>query len=203
MNERSATAFALALALSLASASPAAANMPTKSKLTPEQRSALFERAGMVGQQHRRIAALAGDWDVTVSLWLEPGQSLPVVEQGTATFAMVLGERHLRQDLRFSAGGKPFEGVGYIGYDNVTGEYFSSWMDTSFTGAMLAHGAYDAASNAYTFQGAQSDPTGEAKATPVREVLHILDVDHFSYEYYEVHSGKERIAVRLEYQRVR
>lgn len=190
-----------AFALVLASFIPlAAANPPAGADLTPSQKKVLFERAGAVGAPQRKLAMLAGDWTVDISLWADPGQP-PAMAKGTATYASVLGGRQLRQELRFQTDGKPFEGIGYIGFDNVTGRYFSSWMDTSFTGTMLAHGDFDASTDTYTFLGSQPDPTSEAMATPVREVMHIADGDHFTYEYFETRHGVEAIAVRLRYTR--
>jgi hypothetical protein len=34
-------------------------------------------------------------------------------------------------------------------------------------------------------------------------MMRIQDADHFSYEYYERHGGKETLAVRLDYTRSR
>ena len=36
---------------------------------------------------------------------------------------------------------------------------------------------------------------------PLREVMHLIDADHFTYDYYEARDGKEALAVRLEYSR--
>ena len=71
---------------------------------------------------------------------------------------MVLGGRHLRQDLWIDSADKPFEALGYIGYDNLAGRYYSSWRDINFTGVIMAQGDYDAASRTYTFLGTLPGP---------------------------------------------
>jgi len=144
------------------------------------------------------LAGLAGHWVVRQSMWLDAG-SAPVVDHGTADLKMVLGGSHLRQDLRI-ASSKPFEGLGYIGYDDATGKYDSSWMDTNFAGMIVAHGDFDAASRTYTFTGAMAGKDGTP--IPVREVMRVDDDDHFVYQYYETRHGKEALAVSLEYTRV-
>jgi hypothetical protein len=111
----------------------------------------------------------------------------------------VLGSRDLRQELHI-ASSKPFEGLGYIGRDAVTGRYFSSWMDTNFSGMILAHGSYDAASRTYTFAGEMAGNDGVP--VPVREVMRIADSGHFVHEYYETRNGKEALAVSLQYTRM-
>lgn len=145
-----------------------------------------------------RYAQLAGHWAVQQSMWTTPGAPA-VVDHGTATYALVLGGRDLRQELRI-ASSKPFEGLGYIGQDAVTGRYFSSWMDTNFSGMILARGSYDAASRTYTFTGEMAGNDG--LPVPVREVMRIADSDHFVYEYYETRNGKEALAVSLQYTRM-
>ena len=53
--------------------------------------------------------------------------------------------------------GKPFEGIGYTGYDNVNGKYYSSWIDSSSTGMFVSQGGYDPASKSYVFKGEFAD----------------------------------------------
>jgi hypothetical protein len=113
---------------------------------------------------------------------------------------MVLGGRHLRQDLRIDSAVKPFEALGYIGYDNLAGRYYSSWMDINFTGVIMAYGDYDAASHTYTFLGTLPGPAA-SEPVPLRGELKVVDANHFVYDFYERHDGTEALAVRLDYLR--
>lgn len=185
MNKRSIAVWGwvLAIALSIAAGSAIAGT----SAATPH-----------IGPQYAQLATLSGHWAVRQSMWTDP-KAPPVVDHGTATYAMVLGGHHLRQDLRI-ASSKPFEGLGYIGYDGAAGKYYSSWMDTNVSGMILAHGDYDAASRTYTFTGEM--PSKGGTTVPVREVMRIADNAHFVYEYYETRDGKEALAVSLQYTRV-
>ncbi|HEV2619105.1 MAG TPA: DUF1579 family protein [Acidobacteriaceae bacterium] len=151
-----------------------------------------------MGPQYAQLATLSGHWAVRQSMWTDP-KTPPVIDHGTATYTMVLGGHHLRQDLRI-ASSKLFEGLGYIGYDDAVGKYYSSWMDTNFSGMVLANGDYDAASRTYTFTGVMAGKGGTS--VPVREVMRIADSGHFVYEYYETRDGKEALAIRLQYTRV-
>lgn len=147
--------------------------------------------------EHAALARLAGDYAVRQSLWTAP-DAAPRVDRGSASFTVVLG-RQLRQTLRIPDPAKPFEGLGYIGYDNATGRYFSTWMDVNFSGLILAEGSRDAA-GIYEFRGSMAAGAGKP-AIAVREVLRIADADHFTYEYFEPRGGKEMLTVRLEYSR--
>ncbi len=146
--------------------------------------------------EHAALAKLAGHWSVKQSYWTSPDKP-PAIDQGEADFAMVLDGRHLRQTLRIAAKDKPFEGLGYIGYDTAAKTFFSTWMDVNFTGFIVAKGGYDAVAGRYTFKGQAPD------GAPLREVMTVVDGDHFTYDYYETRGGREAQAVRLEYSRVR
>lgn len=191
----------IALLLTLAAwQAQAASTAPTKTTTTTaDESAAAFEKAGIAGLQHQRLAELVGAWKVTQSFWTA-GNSTPRIDTGSATYAMVLGGRHLRQDLHINSPDKAFEALGYIGYDNMMGRYYSSWMDVNFTGLIIAYGDYDAASHIYTFLGTLPGPAA-SKTIPLRAELKIIDANHFTYDFYERHDGNEALAVRLEYTR--
>jgi hypothetical protein len=155
--------------------------------------------ASSLDPQHRELATLAGTWSVKQSFWKAPGQAAKI-DQGTADLAMVLNQRHLRQTLHI-ADGTNFEGLGYIGYDNVSGEFFSTWMDVNFPGLIVAHGGFDGTAKAYVFRGSMASSTRGAADIPVKEIMTITDHDHFKYEYFETRNGLELLTVRLEYSR--
>ena len=153
--------------------------------------------AAVVGDAHRRLATLAGLWRVKQSLWLADKQA-PQVDFGTALFTTVLGGRHLQQDLRI-ASRAPFQGLGYIGYDNATGRYYTSWMDINFTDVLLLHGEHDVRTNTYRFEGEM--PGEDGQRIPTREELQVLDDNHLVVRFYETRRGRESLVVELEYER--
>lgn len=151
-------------------------------------------------REHRLLASLAGKWGVKQSLWLVPGRP-PKLDEGMADLAMVLNGRHLRQTLQV-ADGTNFEGLSYIGYDNAARRFFSTWMDVNFPGLVVAYGGLDGTAKAITLRGSMAS-AGERDPVPVREVLTIIDQDHFRYEFFETRGGTEALAVRLDYVRRR
>jgi hypothetical protein len=54
--------------------------------------------------------------------------------------------------------GMPFTGHGMTGYDNVTGKYWSTWMDSMSTGLMVSEGSCDDGGKNCTFTGSYNDP---------------------------------------------
>lgn len=162
--------------------------------------AAAMPDSGRVGAQQQQLAAMAGHWSVRQSFWKDP-DAAPVVDHGTATQTLVLGGRRLYQRLEIPSA-TPFEGLGYSGYDNATGRYYRVWMDINFTGVLVTYGRYDIARKTYTFTGELPSAGRDGVVmVPVREVVHVVDRDHFTFEAYETHDGKEALIVRLEYTR--
>jgi hypothetical protein len=178
-------------------ASPVAAKA---SAATSGSDTASSRQTGDVGAQHRQLAQLAGKWKVTQSLWT-PDSPNPRIDTGSATYTLVLGGRHLRQELHIDSAGAPFDALGYIGYDNSSGRYFSTWMDVNFTGLIIAYGDYDPARQTYTFTGTLPGPASGEAGIPMRAQMQVEDTDHFTYDFYERRGGKEALAVRLHYVR--
>ena len=95
--------------------------------------------------------------------------------------------------------GQPFSGRGVFGFDNIGGRYFNTWMDSMSTGFFLAYGSYDAAKKTYTLHGTMEGPMKAGSKVGVREVVHIVDPTHYTFEWYETHRGKEARTMQIEY----
>ncbi|MET0548440.1 MAG: DUF1579 domain-containing protein [Xanthomonas sp.] len=192
------------LALALFAALPLAAQeQKTKpSQLSPEQQAMMqaWEKAAQPGEQHKQLAAMVGKWTTKQTMWMDPNAP-PMTETGSATNTLVLGGRHIRQDFRGKWMGQPFEGVGYIGYDNVIGKYYSTWMDSGSTGIFVSHGDYDPATKTYTYLGEMADPASNGAKIPVRQVVRVVDNDHEVFEMYETRDGKEAKTMQIDYTR--
>jgi len=127
-------------------------------EMTPEQKAEMeaYMKAGTPGAPHQMLASMAGTYDIKVKSWHDP--KAPATEEtGTATRKMILGDRVLVEDVNSTMMGSPFTGQGLRGYDNVTGKYWSLWMDSMSTGMMTSEGTCDA-KNACTFTGSWNDP---------------------------------------------
>lgn len=196
---RTSLCLVLLTALPLAAKEPKAAKPP---QLSAEQQAMMqaWEKAGKPGEQHRQLAGMVGEWTTKQSMWMDP-KSPPLVQTGSATSTMVLGDRHVRQDYRGQWMGQPFEGIGYTGYDNVTGKYYSSWMDSGSTGLFVSHGDYDPATRTYTFTGEMAEPGASGVKVPVRQVVRIVDNDHHVFDMYETRGGQEAHTMQIEYTR--
>ncbi len=86
------------------------------------------------------------------SYWTSPDKP-PVVGQGEATWPWCWTAVTFGRTCASTRKDKPFQGLGYIGYDAAAKTFFSTWMDVNFTGLIVAKGGYDAAAGRYTFVG--------------------------------------------------
>lgn len=112
---------------------------------------------------------------------------------------MILDGRVLVEEASADMMGMPFTGYGMTGYDNVSGEYWSTWNDSMTTGISLARGTYDAESHSFAYKGEYNDPiTGGPIQS--RIVLHYKG-DTQVMEYFETRGGVEAKTMEIVYTR--
>lgn len=172
--------------------------------MSPEQQAEMeaWQKAGTPGtQQQRLIDGAVGTWSAKTSMWMDPDAE-PMVSTGTSVNTAVLGGRYVRMDYTGQMMGEEFQGVGYIGYDNVKGKYFASWIDSMSTGMYVANGEYDPDTRTYTYHGTMPNPLDPGTKVDIRQTLHMIDADHHTMEWFEVHDGSERKTMQIEYSRV-
>lgn len=137
-----------------------------------------WQKAMTPGASHKTLETMAGTWDTSVTSWMAPGAP-PQTSNGTSVNRMIMGGRYLEQRFSGSVMGQPFEGLGYTGYDNVTGKYWGSWMDNMSTGVMTSTGSGDGKS--YKFAATMSDPMSGGPST-AEERITVVDKDHHTFE---------------------
>src|SRR3546814_445271 len=161
---------ALACALLSFAAAAAAQEEPARqpapqASATPdaEQQAmmAAWQKAATPGPQHAQLAEhFAGTWDTKQTMWMDPSAP-PMVETGKSVDTAVLGGRQIRTQFSSRFMGQPFNGIGFMGYDNVRGKYVASWVDDMSTGLMTTEGDYDPATKTYTFVAEMADPMND------------------------------------------
>lgn len=132
-------------------------------EMTPEQQAQMeaWMKAATPGEEHAHLAEMAGDWNLTVKMWEAPGAE-PTVSEATASSELIMGGRYLRETVNGNMMGMPFVGESLTGYDNVTGKYWSTWIDNMSTGMMSSRGSWDEEAGGLVMKGEYADPmTGE------------------------------------------
>jgi hypothetical protein len=127
-------------------------------EMTPEQQAEMeaYMKAGALGPQHEAMAKEVGTYDVAMKNFDNP-DGTPTESTGVATRSLMFGGRVLVEDFESDFMGMPFTGRGMNGFDNVSGKYWSTWMDSMSTGLMVSEGTCDA-SHACEFVGSYNDP---------------------------------------------
>ena len=137
-------------------------------------------KAATPGDQHKKLQPVIGTWDVQVKSWMAPGAP-PEESTGTSESTWALGGRYVQQTFHGSMMGQPFEGIGYIGYDNIRKQYVSTWMDNMSTAVMSSTGSLDPSGKGMTFKGTMDDPMS-GKPMKTEEKMSIGDNDHHMLE---------------------
>lgn len=166
----------------------------------PAAMQAAYEKMGAVGENHKLLQAFAGDWNAAVKMFLAPGAP-PMESTGVMSTKPIMGGRFYLGSYAGSFEGQPFEGTSTLGYDNLSGKFCNTWIDSMSTGIALMHGTYDKATNSYTFKGEIPDPMAPATKLKVRQVIKVTDADHHSMEWHETHAGKEAKTMEINYTR--
>jgi hypothetical protein len=170
------------VALVLLCSSVFAADDPKPKAMSAEEKAGMeaMMKAMMPGENHKLLDNMVGRFDVKVTTWMQPGGA-PMVSTGKADNAWVLGNRYVEQKFNGDFMGMPYSGLGYVGYDNVKKQFWSTWVDNMSTGIMVATGATADSGRSWKFAATMSDPmTG--KDGPVEQKVTVADHDHHSME---------------------
>src|SRR5262245_18582400 len=126
-------------------------------KLTPEQIMELVEKLGKPGPDHKLLEPLVGEFTCQDKVYTAPGKP-PLESKGTAARKWILGGRFLSERYEGEAFGKPFTGLGWIGFDNVKKKYTIAWVDSMSTSIMTSLGTYDMGTKTFTYTGEENSP---------------------------------------------
>jgi hypothetical protein len=147
--------------------------------------------AGTPGKEHEHLAGLVGTWTGTNKMWMAPGtdaMSSPI----TWTVSPVMDGRYFRTDVAGDMPGMgPFNGMGIAGFDNVSRQFVSTWIDNHSTGIMTGTGELAPDGKTHTWKYTHNCPITR-KPTTMREVMrhtgNTLAVEFFCID---PKSGKE------------
>ncbi len=165
---------------------------------TPEMEA--YVKAATPGKYHQMIANCVGEWKVVQTSWFQPGAA-PVKSEGSSSRKMILGGRFLMNEHKGSVAGWPFEGLGILGYDNVSQNFDLTWRSTMETDVTIATGNYDEKTKTIDLKGVMN----EAVNGPMeyRFTITFVDKDHFVEKMYGVMNGENWQMMQMDYTRVK
>ena len=107
----------------------------------------------------------------------------PAESTGTMHAEMILGGRYVQSAWKGNMMGQPFEGHGTDGYDNLSKQHVSSWVDNMGTGILYMTGTCDGAGKVCTSSGDMIDPMTNKKGS-MKSVTTWADNDNFKFELF-------------------
>jgi hypothetical protein len=150
----------------------------------------VFKELATPGAPHRLLAHLAGSWNTVHKYWMDPGGT-PSESSGSCEQKMILDGRFLQQEFQGEMMGSPFTGFGFLGFDNNTKKFVSTWLDNMGTGIYYFEGAAGADSGSIVQTCTYDDAV--QGISQWRSVTRLVDDNTYTVEMYGTEkSGKER-----------
>jgi hypothetical protein len=170
-----------------------------KGAMDTEAMMEVYRKLAAPGEPHKLLARMEGSWKTWSRSWCETGKA-PEETTGVSEQKLVLGGRFLSQEFTGEMMGSPFSGIGFTGYDNNTGKFVSTWMDTMGTGIYLFEGPVGADALSFTQKCHYNDPLRGPMEW--RAVTRVVDDNTLEFEMYgTVIGGKEEKMVEMKYTR--
>ncbi|MHC4824546.1 MAG: DUF1579 family protein, partial [Planctomycetota bacterium] len=121
-----------------------AAQEPADAEMTPEQLQEIMMeqmKMGQPGPQHEQLQAMAGEWSTKMKMRMGGPDSPWQEYEGHSKIQIALGGRYIIEKFTGELGmmGK-MDGLLILGYNNMTEEYESIWMDNMSTWPQFAKG---------------------------------------------------------------
>lgn len=194
---------AWALAAGLALAAPARAQepaAPAAADTQMQQALAAWDRAAEPGPWHAFLSQRAGRWDVAGRIWNDPAGE-PATSTGESRLEMVLGGRFLQERHKGEADGRPYEGLGLLGFDNADSSVTAVWMDNLGTRTAVLSGRAGLPGDPLELRGAFTDPAS-GRLVSLRLVITWTSPREHRWTYHGAPEGfDEALMMELTYTR--
>ena len=199
------TRLAAVAAVLLGLAAGAAAQQKAKNAAPAVDEKAAMEawqKAMTPGEGQKKLSPMVGNFETKVRTWMDPDPNKPPEDTaGSSVNTWALGDRYVQMKYEGIMMGETLNGVGFVGFDNVSKKYVSTWMDTAGTGMMWSTGTMDASGKVLSLKATVNDPS-TGKPSPVDTKITIADNDHHKLEMWGKNpAGKMAKIMEIEYTR--
>src|SRR5688500_598094 len=119
--------------------------------------------AGTPGKMHERLAKDVGTWQGKSTMWM-PGVSEPTKSDCTMTISSLMDGRYFKGEMAGEMPGMgPYNGMGIMGFDNVSQKSFPNWLDNQTTGSRKGTGERPSVGKRIT---GKTDTLGRSRRMP-------------------------------------
>jgi len=172
----------------LAVAGPAAAQQPEQPQV--DEMMQVIVKLATPGEHHKHLEQFVGAWSTTSKFWPAPGAP-PIESTGEAEHQPALGGRFIQLTYKGVMMDMPFEGMGFIGYDNYQQKHIDFWIDNFGTLMLTGEGTCDAGGKTVTMMTTADDPISKTRKT-LRSVYSFPSANEYRLEMYDTApDGKE------------
>ena len=127
--------------------------------------TARYQKAAAVGEEHKWLAGLTGKWKTSSKQSIKPN-STPIEATGTSEFKLFMEGRFLIENNSSNGAQGAAQGMGIVGFNNVTGKYERIWFDSRSTAMLKSEGEYVKDLDAIKWADQWCDPvTGQVSTT--------------------------------------
>lgn len=159
-----------------------------------------WETATTPGAEHKALEPLAGEWNIVSKMWTA-ADAPPMETKATCTTRWILGGRFLQDDFAGEFMGKPMQGLGLTGYDNLKKKYTGLWIDSGGTAMFTSTGKASKNGRTFTFTGKMDDPMTGEKNKPLKYTIQIVSHDKHIFEMFDMSGGKSVKMMEMVYTR--
>lgn len=130
---------------------------PGAAAMSEEAMMAAMAAAATPGEPHAKMIEMVGEYSAEMTFLMDPsGEPQSTTMQVERT--LDLGGRVLVETWSGEFMDMPFNGHSRIGYDNVTGRYWSTWTDNWSTGVIVMYGDWDEEKQQMVLEGTNAHP---------------------------------------------
>jgi hypothetical protein len=171
-----------------------------KAKETEAAIAARYERVATPGEEHKWMANFVGKWKTTSKVMLKP--NTPLIEStGTSEFKLLMDGRFLIESNSSSNAQGNSQGMGVIGFNNVTKKYERVWFDSRSTAMVKSEGDYAKERDEIRWSDQWTDP-GAAQVITTLSSLHRLNDKQFIFtQSITLPNNETFIALVVQYQK--
>lgn len=141
------------------------------------------------GDMHKMMAEDLGEWKTATKWWMAPGTE-PMNSDGGVIVESLFDGRYTQSKHSGIMMGMPFLGINLLGFDNVTKEFTSVWIDNMGTGIAISKGSMDAAARTVNFTGSMVEPMAGGYVN-FRQTWKIIDQNTRLLEMFMPMDGEE------------
>ena len=144
---------------------------------------------------HQRL----GQWQAAFEFYSGPGE-IAFKAKGKQTNSLTCGGLWLESHLKADMGGQPFEGRGFMGYQEAGKQCTGTWIDSMSKHLMTQKGSLDATGKKLTMKTTVETQSGAIK--PARLETEILNDKSFEFRMFILGGEKDFLSMKILYTKI-